>query len=311
VEVTNVKEESDPTYHHLLSNHVFVNTIILCIPDREANPCLASLINNSDREFHQPSSSIRYLVKMIIKVILFDLGRTILYPLNPWPEILNRADSALVDTLMAAGISGGLAYTPGEFQARLNEYYDQRNIDYVELTAQYILKDFLKTKGYDNVPDKIIRKALDAMYFVTQLNWTVEDDALSSLTELSQSGYRLGLISNAADDLDVQQLIDRWNLRDHFEFIITSAKAGWRKPHPIIFEKAIEFFEVDPSQIVMVGDTLSADIAGAAKLGIYSIWITRRAQMPPDGELVIQPQAIISSLRELPSLLKEIQGDTL
>jgi FMN phosphatase YigB (HAD superfamily) len=61
----------------------------------------------------------------------------------------------------------------------------------------------------------------------------------------------------------------------------------------------------------MVGDTLSADIAGAAKLGIYSIWITRRTQMPPDGELVIQPQAIISSLKELPSLLKEIQGDIL
>lgn len=250
------------------------------------------------------------MVEMTFKVILFDLGRTILYPMNPWPEILNRADTALVDTLIAAGISGGLTFTPGEFQARLNEYYDRRNIDHVELTALYILRDFLKTKGYDNVPDNIIRKALDAMYLVTQSNWTIEDDALSSLTELSQSGYRLGLISNAADDLDVQQLIDRWNLRVHFEFIITSAKAGWRKPHPYIFEKAIEFFIVDPSQVVMVGDTLSADIAGAAKLGIYSIWITRRAQMPPDGELVYQPQAIISSLKELPSLLMEIQGDT-
>jgi FMN phosphatase YigB (HAD superfamily) len=248
---------------------------------------------------------------MSIKVILFDLGRTILYPVNPWPEILNRADSALVETLIAAGISGRIPFTPGEFQARLNEYYDQRNIDLVELTAQYILKDFLKTKGYENVPEHIIRKALDAMYFVTQSNWTIEDDALSSLTELSLSGYRMGLISNAADDLDVQQLIDHWNLRNHFEFIITSAMAGWRKPHPLIFEKAMEFFAVKPSQVAMVGDTLSADIAGAAKLGIYSIWITRRTQMPPDGELVIQPQAIISSLKELPSLLKEIQGDIL
>ena len=59
----------------------------------------------------------------------------------------------------------------------------------------------------------------------------------------------------------------------------------------------------------MVGDTLDADILGANKLGIYSIWITRRVDTPTDGELLAQPQAIIKTLGELPGLLRELELD--
>lgn len=242
----------------------------------------------------------------IIRVVLFDLGRTILYPSEPWPEILSLAYSSLVDTLQESGITECSPFTSKDFEKCLNDYYDQRNIDLIELTAQKVLKEFLKSKGCKDIPEKTIRKALDAMYQETQSNWVIEDDAYSTLVRLRNSGYQLGLISNAADDLDVQQLVDRWDLRPYFKYIITSASAGWRKPHPLIFQKALEYFAIGPKEVVMVGDTLTADIAGAENLGIYSIWITRRAQLPPDGELNIQPQAIISSLKELPILLEDL-----
>jgi len=249
-------------------------------------------------------------MKTDIKVVLFDLGRTILYPMHPWPEILFQADSALVNVFLDAGITSGDPLKPGEFQACLNSYYDQRNIDNLELTSLLVLKEFLTSKGYKNIPEYILRRALDAMYSVTQVNWYLEDDAHSSLTELSVLGYRLGLLSNASDDWDVQQLVDHWELRQHFDYILTSAAAGLRKPHPFMFQCALEFFAVNSSQVAMVGDTLTADIAGAENLGIYGIWLTRRALMPPDGDLIIQPQAIISSLKELPLLLKDIKSDS-
>ena len=59
----------------------------------------------------------------------------------------------------------------------------------------------------------------------------------------------------------------------------------------------------------MVGDTLNADILGANQLGMYSIWITRRIDTPPEDELSTQPQAVIKSLGELPTLLRELEID--
>jgi FMN phosphatase YigB (HAD superfamily) len=55
---------------------------------------------------------------------------------------------------------------------------------------------------------------------------------------------------------------------------------------------------------------LNADILGANRMGMYSIWITRRTDFPPNDTLPIQPRAIIKSLGELPSLLRELEIDS-
>jgi FMN phosphatase YigB (HAD superfamily) len=98
-------------------------------------------------------------------------------------------------------------------------------------------------------------------------------------------------------------------LRPFFEFILTSAALGIRKPDIRIFQTALDRFRVQPEAAVMVGDTLDADVLGANQSGIYSIWITRRAQVPEEGELVIQPQAVVTTLYQIPDLLAEIEND--
>jgi len=154
-----------------------------------------------------------------------------------------------------------------------------------------------------------VRAALDAMYAITQQNWYLEADALPTLKTLVGQGYRLGMVSNTSDDKNVQQLVDRWWLRPFFETIVTSAGCGIRKPDERIFQLALDHFRVPPQQTVMVGDTPEADILGANQLGIYSIWITRRAQTLQEGELAIQPQAVVSTLNQIPALLSEIEKD--
>ncbi len=147
------------------------------------------------------------------------------------------------------------------------------------------------------------------MYAVTQQNWFLEDDALSTLEELKKLGYRLGLISNTSDDNNVQGLLDRWRLRSYFETIITSAALGIRKPDPRIFREALDHFHALPGEAAMVGDMLNADVLGANQAGIYSIWITRRIKLPDEGELEIQPQAVVSALQQIPALLTEVGKD--
>ena len=241
-----------------------------------------------------------------IPVILFDLGQTLIYSRHPWGPVFQRADQALLDSLADSGLHFYPPISTGEFQTHLNRYYDQRNLDHRELTAFSVLTDFLMSRGYTNLPAEVLRSALDAMYAITEENWFIEADTHSVLDILHEAGFHLGLISNAADDKNVQNMIDHWDLRRHFEFILTSAACGMRKPHPYMFQAALEYFAVPPDRTAMLGDTLLADIAGANSLGIYTIWITRHAQTPPDGILAVQPDAVISSLEQLPALLVDI-----
>jgi HAD superfamily hydrolase (TIGR01549 family) len=244
-----------------------------------------------------------------LKVVLFDLGSTLVYSKDPWSPIYEQADRALVEVLCHAGFEIDLSAFYTEFGGFIRSYYDKHNADNLEQTAFAVLRDLLSSKGFRSVPDPVLRTALEAMYAVTQQNWYLEEDAISTLETLVSRGYCLGLISNTSDDNNVQGIVDRWGLRPLFETILTSAALGIRKPDRRIFQVALDRLQVQPQAAAMVGDSLDADMLGAIQSGIYSIWITRRVQIPEEGELVVQPQAVITALHQIPDLLTEVEHD--
>ncbi len=172
-----------------------------------------------------------------------------------------------------------------------------------------VLGEYLERNGFRDVADHILRTGLDAMYSVTQRNWYLDEDTIPTLETLHNCGYTLGLISNTSDDKNVQQLLDRDNLRQFFETIVTSAALGIRKPDTRIFKAALDKVKIDPGEAAMVGDMLDADVLGANRAGMYSIWITRHVHHTQEGELTIQPQAVVPALQQIPGLLAEIEND--
>jgi putative hydrolase of the HAD superfamily len=244
-----------------------------------------------------------------LKVIFFDLGSTLIYSKDPWPPIYAQADRALAGKLQQAGLPIEIKPFSGEFDTFLDAYYAERGDSPIEKTTFSLLSELLAQYGFQDIPASVLRAALDAMYAITQQNWYLEADAIPTLKTLRDQGYRLGMISNTSDDMNVQQLVDRYELRPYFDTILTSAGCGIRKPDERIFQLALDSFRVPPEQTAMVGDLLEADILGANQLGIYSIWITRRALLPEEGELKIQPQAIISALDQIPGLLAAGEED--
>ena len=57
----------------------------------------------------------------------------------------------------------------------------------------------------------------------------------------------------------------------------------------------------------MVGDNLDADVRGAQSVGLFTVWLSRRAGGRAEGQHSIQPDASLSSLSELPAFLDRLQ----
>lgn len=230
-----------------------------------------------------------------------------MYERASWQAITSQADEALTNYLREQGMELNLSTFPREFRRRLDKYFKKREKDLLETTYSFVLRDLLTDKGYGDVSEEILRTGLDRLFAVTQTNWVLEEDTLPTLQKLEENGYRLGLISNAGDDEDVQQLARRFGIDRYFDFILTSAACSYRKPHPRIFELALSNWYFLPSEAVMVGDNLDADVRGAQQVGLYAIWLSRRAGRQTDEHLSIRADATLSSLYELPAFLDRLQ----
>jgi HAD superfamily hydrolase (TIGR01549 family) len=113
------------------------------------------------------------------------------------------------------------------------------------------------------------------------------------------SSYRLALLTNGLGDLQ-RHKIATFALEQWIPTAWISGEVGIRKPDPGIFWHALAQLDCKPGEAVMVGDSLRHDIAGAAALGIRTIWLNRNRQ-PPEAD--VEPDAVIEDLRPLPGLL--------
>jgi HAD superfamily hydrolase (TIGR01662 family) len=241
-----------------------------------------------------------------IRAILFDLGDTLMHSIAPWPPVYERASRNLARALCKSDIQIDIETFHIEFCERLDQYYVDRERNLVETSTMTLLKELLAEKGYKDVSSALLRAGLDEFYSITQQNWLLEDDAIPTLKTLKEQDYRIGLVSNAGDNRDVFQLVEKFDIEPFFDFILTSAACGYRKPHPRIFEMAITHWGYLPDEIAMVGDRLDADISGARPLGIFTIWIRRRTKMHiwPNAN----PHITVDTLEEIPQMLIQSSG---
>jgi len=117
---------------------------------------------------------------------------------------------------------------------------------------------------------------------------------------------RLGLCSNFSHSAMALSLLDDCGFRVHLDALVISDAIGIRKPRAEIFEAVLAELGVGPEEALHVGDSLSADIGGAAPLGIRTVWITRRVA---DREAALRghegpsPDCVIADLSEIEDLL--------
>ena len=242
---------------------------------------------------------------MKFKLILFDLGSTLLYFQGDWDRVIADAIAKLARQIVRCGHPINVDQFRNTYAKALNTYYIERDVTYTEKSTTLLLQEVLSVDFKTELDDDQILNVLDVFYQHTANYWKLDPDAITMLEQLLQNGYRLGLISNASYSRDVYMQLEKHQLLPHFEQILVSADVGYRKPHPLIFRKALSFFNVEAAEAVMIGDTLNADIIGSRHVGIKNIWIARWASPPTTHyrDDAIIPDRTIQQLSQIPAVL--------
>ena len=111
-----------------------------------------------------------------------------------------------------------------------------------------------------------------------------------------QSLYQLHIITNGFEDMQYTKL-NSSNLFRYFDHIITSEKAGSKKPYPGIFEFGLEQIGATTNECVMIGDNLETDIKGAQNANIDQIYFN--PSQKKHQEQVTYEISCLSQLREI------------
>jgi len=121
------------------------------------------------------------------------------------------------------------------------------------------------------------------------------------LRELRQR-HRLAVVSNFDYTPTARHVLEREGITDLFDSIVISDEVGWRKPKPVIFERALERLGIAPGEALFVGDRAEIDVLGARAVGMPSAWINRDAAALPEG--MAPPEFEIRDLAELEGILR-------
>jgi putative hydrolase of the HAD superfamily len=209
-----------------------------------------------------------------------------------WGDTLMRFvyDEALVEAGHRAGLSAleredlpEVERVAAHFRERYEPFFwtpgTVEELEYPGLVRQ-LLGDF----GVE-VTDEELTRFLEAEHAAWDPARQVAAHSPALLESLRERGLKLGLVSNAFDPgWLLHRDLEQMGLADRLDFAVFSSEVGKRKPHPAIFERALEALGVAAADAVFVGDRLVEDVRGAGELGmttVQALWF--RADESADG----------------------------
>ena len=117
--------------------------------------------------------------------------------------------------------------------------------------------------------------------------------------------YRMGVISDAifSPGRALRQLLDDYGLLQCFSAFVFSDEIGCSKPNPIAFEATAKALDVEPCEIVHIGDRELKDIEGPHAVGARAILCT--VVKDRDSENT-KADAICRDFTDLPAILEKL-----
>jgi putative hydrolase of the HAD superfamily len=174
------------------------------------------------------------------------------------------------------------------------------NVNWEEFDHEERLRETIRAIGFKH-PDLsgIVNRVWKEYLKEWSLQSTLYQETMPLLKYLKEK-YKLGLITNFVDGPTARGTFKKYRFGDIFGIIVISGEEGFRKPKPIIFEKALSGLNVIPEESVMIGDTLVADIIGPKEIGMKTILVD--VDGSKEGSYNI-PDAVVHSIGKVRDVL--------
>jgi putative hydrolase of the HAD superfamily len=219
----------------------------------------------------------------MLRAVLFDWGDTLMQ-FGYDPELVEAGHRAGLDALGRDGLPEADAIA-----AHFREHYEP--LFWVPGTLEEIeypglVRELLGQFGIE-VTEEELDRFLEAEHAAWEPARVLGSTTHALLESLRSRGLRLGLVSNAFDPgWLLHRDLEQMGIAERIDHAVFSSEVGKRKPHPEIFEQALNALDVSPEEALFVGDRLYEDVRGAGQVGmttVQAVWF-RADEHPGGGE---------------------------
>jgi putative hydrolase of the HAD superfamily len=242
-----------------------------------------------------------------LEAVLFDYGHTLIhFDDRPHERLLTAYEQ--INHLLAGQLRRDVPEAAVLIEKVSRAVDDEIQRDYatgreeeVEIAALYDAA--LRALGIE-----LDRAVIEQVMEIEQDGWIgavhVGADVVPTLETLRAKGLRLGIVSNAAylPRLMVGQ-VQALGLLDYFDGVTFSSEVGRRKPHPAIYQDALQKVGSEATQALFVGDRVKEDIQGPQRLGMRAV-LTREWRQEDDPATA---DFVIDRLGELPAIVERLR----
>ena len=227
----------------------------------------------------------------MIKTILFDIDDTLL-------DFKKGQKNALTKMFNDQGI---------EMTQEVFETYQARNHELWQQFEQgQIEKDRVLSERFTYIFEKcgLVRdgKEMDELFRGYLKEEAILLPQAYKMIKALSTQYDLYIVTNGVSVTQYRRL-DKSGLRPYFKDVFVSEDTGYQKPMREFFDYAFDRMpEAKRDETIIVGDSLSADIAGGNRYGIKTCWYNPQ-HLEMTGES--QPDYEIDDLSKLPELIKK------
>ncbi len=200
----------------------------------------------------------------MIDTIFIDLGDT--FRVIRHDEAYAREAKAEICRLLGEDADPDAFYRE-VIEPRYDRYREWALTYYCEAPVRVLWTRFL---AWD-FPRERVESAADALtwaYRKTKGERVVTDGGIDTVKTLFGRGYTLGIVSDLVGVEEVDDWLDRDQLRPYFRTVQQSSVCLIRKPHPAIYYYALSECGSRPENTCYVGDNLDRDITGAKAAGL-------------------------------------------
>lgn len=203
------------------------------------------------------------------------------------------------DAIKSACNKFGVPYT-----TTLVDTFHPINLDlWHRLEKKEVTKEKLFDTRFQIVFDKLGIKA-DGIAFETAFRENFHESAIlvdgaRDLLEYLRSKNKVYVASNASMHQQTNRM-KKAELDGYIDGYFVSEEIGFPKPQKEFFDACFKALpDVKPQDVVMIGDSLSADIKGACEYGLKTIWYNHRNEPTSD----VKCDYIVSRLSEVKNIL--------